>query len=354
MIGAAVAIPVACVTVPLPMSDRLFPPVPPPPVAHSSRARATLWLVGATVFWGLSFPLAKALTVAQHALLPGADSWFLAAVTLSVRFGLAAGVLALGSLRTWRTMTGGEWSQGLGLGVFASGGLLLQIDGLGYTAASTSSFLTSIYCVIIPVFVACQRRRWPPLAVMGSCAVVLVGMAILVGVDWRTMRLGRGEWETVGASVFFAAQIFWLERPAFARNRTSHATVIMFGTIAVVMLPVLAARCRALSEVVVAAMGSGPIIGLLLGLTLFCTLATFTVMNHWQRFLEATEAGLIYCVEPVSASLCALFLPAWLGAWAGVSYPNETFTWRLLVGGTLITLANVFIQLKPKAVTPVA
>ncbi len=47
-----------------------------------------------------------------------------------------------------------------------------------------------------------------------------------------------------------------------------------------------------------------------------------------------------------------MVLPAWLAAWAGVNYANESFTWRLLVGGALITLANVCIQLKPKAVTP--
>ena len=131
------------------------------PGAHPLHFRATCWLLGATCLWGLSFPLAKTLTDAQRALLPTADSWFLAAVSLVVRFALAAAVLALGSLRTWRTVTRREWSQGLGLGVFASGGLLLQMDGLGYTAASTSSFLTSCYCVIIPVIVACQRRRWP-------------------------------------------------------------------------------------------------------------------------------------------------------------------------------------------------
>ena len=338
------------------MSDRSSsqrPALPLNPAAHPLRGRATVWLLAATCLWGLSFPLAKTLTIAQHALLPTADSWFLAAVSLVVRFGLAAAVLALGSRRTWRTVTRREWSQGLGLGVFASGGLLLQMDGLNYTAASTSSFLTSCYCVIIPVIVAFQRRRWPPLLVMGSCALVLAGMAILAGVDWRTLRLGRGEWETVLASVFFAAQIFWLERPVFARNRTAHATIIMFAAIAVAMLPVLVGRCRGIAELSLAAAGSKPIIGLLLALTLLCTLATFTVMNHWQRFLEATEAGLIYCVEPVSASLCALCLPAWLAALAGVHYANEAFTLRLFLGGTLITLANICIQLKPKAVTPV-
>ena len=331
------------------MSDRL-----PRPGLHPHRARATCWLLGATCLWGLSFPLAKTLTDAQRVLLPYADSWFLAAVSLVVRFGLAAALLAVVSLRAWRTPTRREWTQGLGLGVFASGGLLLQMDGLGYTAASISSFLTSCYCVVIPVIVACQRRRWPPLLVVGSCGLVLAGMAILSGLDWRTLRLGRGETETVLASLFFAAQIFWLERPTFARNRTSHATIIMFATIAAAMVPVLIVRGRSAAELYAAAAGSGAIIAVLLALTLLCTLATFTVMNHWQRFLEATEAGLIYCVEPVWASACALFLPAWLSSLAGVRYANESFTSRLLLGGALITLANILIQLKPKAVTPVA
>lgn len=316
------------------------------------RARATVHLMSATVLWGLSFPLAKALAIAQRAYLPGADSWFLAAVPLVVRFGVAALVLVVFSARSLGRMTRNEAWQGFGLGIFSAGGMLLQMDGLSYTAASTSAFLTSCYCVTIPVIVAVQRRRWPPTPVLVSCALVVVGMAILAGVDWRTLRLGRGEAETVLASFFFAAQIFWLERPRFARTGTAHVTVITFAVIALAAVPVMLARCRTAGDIAVAATASGPIIALLAALALLCTLATFTLMNHWQKYLEATEAGLIYCVEPVSASLCALFLPGWLSAFASIDYPNEGFTSRMLTGGLLITAANVCIQLKPKAVTP--
>jgi hypothetical protein len=34
-------------------------------------------------------------------------------------------------------------------------------------------------------------------------------------------------------------------------------------------------------------------------------------------------------------------------AWAGIDYPNESATWTLLVGGGLITLANVLLQIRP-------
>ncbi len=316
----------------------------PEPLPQSLHARATGWLLFATALWGLSFPLAKTLYLAQTRLLPGADTWFLAAASLVVRFGLAAGVVALGSWRTLGGLTRREVAQGVGLGVFSGGGMLLQMDGINYTAASTSAFLTSCYCVIIPVIVACRQRKWPPARVAGSCAAVLVGMAILAGVRPGTLRLGRGEWETVLASVFFAGQILWLERPAYARNRTAHATLVMFATLAAAMGPVAWVRSRAGGDFLVAAAGSPVVVTLLLGLTLGCTLVTFSLMNHWQRHLAATEAGLIYCAEPVWTSLAALILPAWLAAWAGVAYGNEPPTWRLLLGGALITAANVVVQ----------
>jgi drug/metabolite transporter (DMT)-like permease len=317
------------------------------------RARARGWLLFAGGLWGISFPLAKALSIAQRQLVPQADSWFLASSALVIRFGLAALIVAIVSRRTLGALSRRELSQGIGLGLLTAGGMLLQLDGLCYTAASTSAFLTSCYCVIVPVIVGIQRRQWPPLLVAGSCALVVAGMALLAGVDWRTLHLGRGEWETLLCSIFFAVQIFWLERPIFAGNRTSHATLVMFVTVAATMLPVMAVRTHSLHEIALTSAGSASILGFLLALALLCTLAAFLLMNHWQRYLEATEAGLIYCAEPVFASLMALFLPAWLALMSGVIYANEVASARLLIGGGLITLANICIQLRPRAVTPV-
>ena len=45
----------------------------------------------------------------------------------------------------------------------------------------------------------------------------------------------------------------------------------------------------------------------------------------------------------------ALFLPGIFSILAGFTYPNETLTGNLLIGGGLITAANVLIQLKPPA-----
>jgi drug/metabolite transporter (DMT)-like permease len=80
---------------------------------------------------------------------------------------------------------------------------------------------------------------------------------------------------------------------------------------------------------------------LILGLVFFCTVLTFLTMNKWQRFISATEAGLIYCLEPVIATILAAFLPGLISRLAGVDYPNETLHWSLLAGGSLVVGATI-------------
>ena len=84
--------------------------------------------------------------------------------------------------------------------------------------------------------------------------------------------------------------------------------------------------------------------GFLAILVVFCTLISYMMMNRWQKQVTATEAGLIYCIEPVIASLLSLFLPAIFSSWAGIHYANEQLTARLFIGGGLITAANLLLQ----------
>lgn len=244
------------------------------------------------------------------------------------------------------TITRLEIRQGMLLGVTAGAGMLFQNDGLQFTSASVSAFLTQFYAIMIPVYFALRLRRWPSAAVLLSSTLVLVGVAVLGRFDVRTMHLGRGELETLLSSVFFMLQILLLERKEYAANRALPVTLAMFGTQAAIFTLLAFATAPKAADLLVP-WTSGPWLGFTLLLTLFCTLGSFTIMNKWQPKITATEAGLIYCVEPVFASIMALFLPALFSRWAGVDYPNELLTWHLLLGGGLITLANVLIQLRP-------
>lgn len=320
-------------------------------MALSLHTRAVLGLLLANLFWGLSFPLIKGLLLLQEALRPGTPAWFHSALALFPRFFLATIVLIGWHLVRVRRLdfTQGEWRQGVILGLFASGGMLLQSDGLHYTAASTSAFLTQLYAILIPLYVAWRTRRNPGLAVWVSAGLVLVGVGILGQFNVQTFSLGRGEAETLLSSLFFMGQILWLDRSEYAANRAVPLTLIMFGTEALIFLGTAWVVAPGQSLVTVAAaLGtfaqSGAWFGITMALMLLCTLGAFSLMNIWQPKIPATQAGLLYCVEPIFGSIKALFLPAWLSVWVGINYANEQATWTLLVGGGLITIANVWVQ----------
>ena len=143
-------------------------------------------------------------------------------------------------------------------------------------------------------------------------------------------------------------QILCLDRADFAGNRPEKITLVMFA-VEMAIFWLMAAITAPAAGALLVPWTSLPWVGLTLLLTVFCTLGAFTLMNTWQPKIASTEAGLIYCVEPIFGSLMALCLPALFSRWAGIDYANETATWHLLAGGGLITLANVLLQLRPPA-----
>jgi drug/metabolite transporter (DMT)-like permease len=317
----------------------------PNPVSNE-RTRALLMLVFTNFLWGLSFPLVKAILLLQAKLLPDTGTWLSTIYTVAPRFLLATLILAAWRPRDFWRMTRAELRQGVTIGLFAVAGMLLQNDGLHFTAASTSAFLTQVSAILIPVWLALRVRHNPGWLTWVCCVLVLAGVAILGRFDWRELRLGRGECETLLSSLFYMGVILTLDRKEFAGNRPEKITLVMFATLALVFWP-LAAIAAPDTRALLVPWTSPAWLGFTAGLTIFCTVGAFSLMNAWQPKITATEAGLIYCVEPIFGSAMALVLPVWFSLWAGIDYANERATWTLLTGGALITLANLLLQLKP-------
>ena len=313
--------------------------------SYSTHRQAIIGLLLANLLWGLSFPVVKAMVHTQEQLLPGSGNWFITAMTVAPRFLLAAAVLLLVARSQLAGLTRGELRQGLLLGVANGLGMLLQVDGLQFTSASVSAFLTQFYAVMIPVVVALRVRRAPPAVVWVCVALVVAGVAILGRFDFRTLSLGRGEIETLASSVFFMAQIFVLGDARYTGNRALPVSAVMFATVGLLFTVLALATAPHAADCLVP-WTSGPWLTFTVMLTVFCTLGAFMLMIRWQPSITATEAGLIYCFEPVFASVMALYLPGVFSRWVGFDYPDETLTWQLLVGGGLITVANVLLQVK--------
>jgi drug/metabolite transporter (DMT)-like permease len=308
--------------------------------SQRGRSKAVFMLLSVCVLWGATFPLMKAVSLRAQTTRE-LSTWFVASSALSLRFTVAALLLVCFGQRS---ATSKELIQGVGLGVFTAVGLLFQMDGLNFTEASTSAFLTQAYVVIIPIGSALAARRLPSFRLSVAVLTMLVGMGVLSRFDWQQLRLGRGESETLLAASLFSVQILWLGKKSFVQNRALAVSLVSFTTMALVLLPVACLSAHDISDVYVA-FGSLEALTLLGVLALPCTLLAYHLMNRYQPQVDASEAGIVYGAEPLFASFFALFLPALLARFCGIDYPNETLTSRLLVGGALIVLANVILQL---------
>ena len=178
-------------------------------------------LLVANFFWGLSFPVIKAVMLLHGVLIPQAGSWFSAIYTVAPRFVLASAVLmALRPFDFWK-VTRGEVKQGVIIGLFSSVGMLLQNDALQFTSASTSAFLTQFYAILIPIYVAVRLRRHPGWTVWVCCALVLAGWRSSGGSTGASCRWGAASGRRCWRRCFSWGKFCgWRKRPLRGTGRS--------------------------------------------------------------------------------------------------------------------------------------
>ncbi len=172
-------------------------------------------------------------------------------------------------------------------------------------------------------------------------------------------RWTTGDSLTTLAAFFFSVQILLVDRLG-KRYEAVAFTPSMFATTAVLASIVfLVIRVR-IPEVPASAGFGGawwslalqPRFFLSIGLLcVFPTLLAFAWMNKFQPYLSAVQAAVIYTLEPLFASLWAMFLPTLLAVSCAVVYSNEQLSLPLLIGGALVLIANV-LALWPQRVDP--
>jgi drug/metabolite transporter (DMT)-like permease len=345
------------------------------PVESTTRhASALPWFaIGALLLvnalWGISFPVVKVLNTMSDAhfgieTANESDTFRLLASTwmLATRFTLAFVLLLLGGFRLVYETTRREWWAGASIGVLFFSGLVLQVIGLATIPASRSGFLTSLTTVFTPILGIFLFRLFPSRWMVAGALLALLGVMVLTDLivwDESGLRLAedaaqRWTWgdsvSTIG-SMFFAVQVLLLDHYG-KRMRSIALTPGMFlvtaGLSWALTAMILATPLREGTGVSSMGFGDwwaltirGPYLTSLFVLASFCSVVSFGLMNRFQPHVTASQAAVIYSIEPVCASLWALFLPGWLSVATGMNHPNETLTRSLLVGGIMILIANV-------------
>jgi drug/metabolite transporter (DMT)-like permease len=194
-------------------------------------------------------------------------------------------------------------------------GYVLQTVGLGYTTASNSAFITTLYVVFVPLIL----RRFGPRSWVAA-GIANVGLWCLVK---PTTNVNLGDLLTLGCALAFAAHMACLERYTRELDATSlflWQLVAMSGLMLLAMVwehPTLSAF--------------EPTTVLLIGLAVTGVLATlaFAVQMWAQQLLPAQQVALIFSLEPAYA--------AWL-AWY---FLGESLDWLGWVGSGLILIAVI-------------
>ena len=275
---------------------------------------AALALLGIAACWGSTFFLIKDLLDR----VPTLDF-------LVVRFAIASLALLVVAPRAIARLSPVVRKHSLVLGVLYGVAQILQTAGLAHTPASVSGFVTGLYVVATPLFAAAiLRTRIPPLT-WAAVALATVGLGVLT---LDGLSVGYGEAITFASALLYALHIVGLgawSTAADAVGMTILQIMVITALCAIATVPdgiVLPQTGRDWASVVYMALVVGAI-GLL--------------AQTWaQAHLPPTRSAIIMSMEPVFAS----FFAVWLG--------GEVLTARLLVGGGMVFVAMVAVELLPR------
>jgi len=328
------------------------------PVAHARYAAKVRFAAAALAFccllWGLSFPVMQfASTAFQTAVRPDRSSPPLR-LTLAMqatfngwRFALAAVLYYLLTRSRQRNYRPVDWHAGAAVGLFCGCGMFLQLTGLRYTLPSISGFLTALVVVFAPLAQSLIFRKPVTLRIWLAVVVAVAGILILAQANpdahaQNTLALTPplpylGEILTVLSSMLFTAQIMAVDRFGSAAD-TARMTAVMLAVVALVntTLALALGGAQIYRATILFALLRDPVfIASILSLIVFCTVTAMHLMNTYQPAVSAAVASVIYCLEPVFATL-----------WS-TAFRTESLTRITIAGGVVILLAVLIVAQTP-------
>jgi len=276
--------------------------------------QANLFILLATLCWGASFPIIKN-TVAH--LDPYAF--------VLLRFGLAA-LIVLPFL--WRSLRRAKLEllmAGAILGLFSGGAYLAQTLGLQTDDASRAAFITGMNVVFVPLLLPFFGLGKPTKTTLSAALLCLYGLLVLTGTNLN--HISNGDlWELLGA-VLFAFNIAYLQKVTKKFNDANLLTFIQLLFTA--QLALVFAKGANFHAVLDPTIMSG-----ILFCAVFATALTIFLQTKYQQYTTATQAALIFCLEPVFATLFAYLIN------------GKMMTEQTLIGGAIILLSTLIPTLQ--------
>jgi drug/metabolite transporter (DMT)-like permease len=295
-------------------------------LARKQRLQADLALLVVAAIWGSAFVVQRLVAVEAGIYLFNGLRFLVAALALAP--------LAASRLLTGREMAGLNRQNLPGVilvGLVLFSGAALQQGGLKYTTAGNAGFITGLYVVIIPLFLALfwrQRLRW--VTWLGALLAVIGLFLLSTG---GQLRLNRGDALVLAGAFFWALHVIFTGR-LVQRMDVLHFAVGQYLVCGLVslsiglvfesqMLPVLADYGWAVAYAGLISVGLG-----------------YTLQAVGQRVALPADAAIILSLEAVFAALAGwIFLGEFLT-------PVQLLGCGIMLAGMLLAQSDVIASSK--------
>lgn len=293
----------------------------PRPVADVAPERGgRLWsdlaLLGTAIIWGSTF---SAQRVAAAHLGPFLYN--------GIRFLLGALSLLPFVLVRRAKPTRIEWRGGIIAGSILTVASVLQQAGLAYTTAGKAAFITGLYVVLVPLFIALLWRQWPRRLAWVASFVAVAGLYLLSATGSFALAPGDGL-ELAGAGLW-ALHVIVIDRLAGRVNALRMALIQYVACGVACTVLGLSLEMHTLPGLSVAwwAVLYGGVVSVGIG---------YTLQLIGQEGAPATDAALVLSLEGVFAAL--------FGWW----FLGELLTSRQLLGCGLMLAGMLLVQISPR------
>lgn len=279
-------------------------------------------LIFATILWGFSFVVCKD---AVYVIPP--------VYMIAFRFTIASLLMIPFLYKKIRHMTRHDLKCGILIGIALYASYMLQTYGIKYTTAGNNAFLTTTYVIIVPFLYWITAKKRPDAFTFIAAALAMVGIGFITLNN--ELKFNIGDILTILCGITFAIHILMLSTYT-KEHDVSLMTFLQLaatGILGWISAPFMEGRLH-FNGIETGGMSWLYIIGVLLYLSIGCSLICFYFQTMGLKYIRATVASL------------ALSMEAIFGTTFSVLLGYETLTSKVVLGFALILFSVILSETK--------
>lgn len=217
----------------------------------------------------------------------------------------------------------------------------LQIIALKYTTPAFGGFFTASYILFVPIIMLIFRKRRPTKFVLIGIFVAIVGFSILnfggganADINESNTNIMLGNLITIISAIFFSVQIVLCDF-VLHEKETEPISFVFFQSAVTAVLFVIYFFIFEFKTTDFTAVSWGDAIFPLLFTAILGTAFAYTSQTFAQLFIKPSETSLYMSFEAVVGTIFSII------------FKFDVFAWYILVGGILVTVALILVEVIP-------